>query len=65
MRGQRITFAAIVIIAVFVFLLLSSAIMYEVEHEAQPNAFPNIPSAMWWGVVTKKVCPHCGKEIPL
>ncbi len=108
---------AIVIIVVFVFLLLSSAIMYEVEHEAQPNAFPNIPSAMWWGVVTlttvgygdiypvtplgkfigaviallgiglfalpagiiasgfteeihskslqKKVCPHCGKEIPL
>ena len=43
---------AIVIIVVFVFLLLSSAIMYEVEHEAQPNAFPNIPSAMWWGVVT-------------
>ena len=42
----------IVIIVVFVFLLLSSAVMYEVEREAQPNAFPNIPSAMWWGVVT-------------
>jgi voltage-gated potassium channel len=42
----------IVIMVVFVFLLLSSAIMYEVEREAQPHAFPNIPSAMWWGVVT-------------
>ena len=26
--------------------------MYDVEHDAQPKNFPDIPSAMWWGVVT-------------
>lgn len=33
-------------------LLFSSSLMYLVEHEAQPDKFPNIPSALWWGVVT-------------
>lgn len=33
-------------------LLFSSSLMYLVEHEAQPDKFPNIPAAMWWGVAT-------------
>ncbi len=33
-------------------LLFSSSLMYLVEHEAQPDKFPDIPSAMWWGVAT-------------
>ena len=33
-------------------LLLSSALMYFAEHEAQPEKFSSIPGAMWWGVVT-------------
>jgi voltage-gated potassium channel len=33
-------------------LLFSSSLMYLVEHEAQPDKFPSIPSALWWGVVT-------------
>jgi voltage-gated potassium channel len=35
-----------------VFLLVSSSIMYEAEHEAQPDKFSSILDAMWWGVVT-------------
>lgn len=42
----------ITVIAVLLFLLIASTIMYDVEHEAQPKNFPDIPSAMWWGVVT-------------
>jgi voltage-gated potassium channel len=42
----------ITVLSVLIFLLLASAIMYDLEHEAQPQNFPNIPSAMWWGVVT-------------
>lgn len=33
-------------------LLFASGLIYLVEHEAQPDKFPDIPSAMWWGIVT-------------
>lgn len=33
-------------------LLFSSCLMYIVENEAQPDKFPDIPSAMWWSVAT-------------
>lgn len=33
-------------------LLLASAVMYEVEGVAQPEAFGSIPRALWWGVMT-------------
>ena len=33
-------------------LILSSCIMYNCEHTAQPSKFPNIPATMWWAVVT-------------
>lgn len=35
-----------------IFLLVSSSVMYEAEHDAQPDKFSSIPEAMWWGVVT-------------
>ncbi len=38
---------------IVIFLLISSAtLIYFVEHEAQPDQFPNIPVAIWWGVIT-------------
>jgi voltage-gated potassium channel len=33
-------------------LVLASSLMYVVETEAQPDKFPNIPAALWWGVAT-------------
>lgn len=33
-------------------IILVSSLMYFAEHEAQPDKFPDIPSAMWWSVVT-------------
>jgi len=33
-------------------LLFSACAMYYCEHDAQPDAFPDIPSTMWWSVVT-------------
>jgi len=32
--------------------LFSSILMYLVENQAQPDKFPSIPAALWWGVVT-------------
>ena len=31
---------------VFVLMILAASFMYYAEHEAQPEAFPNIPSSM-------------------
>jgi len=33
-------------------LIVSSSLMYFVEHEVQPDVFPNIPATMWWGIIT-------------
>lgn len=35
-----------------ILLVLSSTLIYFLEHQAQPEAFPHIPAAMWWGMVT-------------
>ncbi len=36
----------------FMLLLIASSLMYYIEHDAQPDAFPNIFSAFWWAVAT-------------
>ncbi|MCU0637893.1 MAG: ion transporter [Methanothrix sp.] len=38
--------------AIMILLVISSSLVYEAEHEAQPDAFASIPAAMWWGIVT-------------
>lgn len=43
---------AITFFAVILMLVLSSSVIYLVEHKAQPEAFSSIPAAMWWGVAT-------------
>ncbi|MEN9251408.1 MAG: ion transporter [Thermostichales cyanobacterium BF3_bins_165] len=35
-----------------ILLIFASALMYNAEHYIQPQAFPDIPTAMWWAVVT-------------
>jgi voltage-gated potassium channel len=38
--------------ATLILLVVASSMVYEAENEVQPEAFANIPDAMWWGVVT-------------
>lgn len=33
-------------------LLFAASLMYLVENDAQPDKFPDIPSALWWGIAT-------------
>jgi voltage-gated potassium channel len=33
-------------------IVMTSSFMYFAENEAQPDKFPDIPSTMWWSVVT-------------
>ena len=42
----------VVAIVLLIMLVMTSSLMYFVEHEAQPEAFSSIPAAMWWGIVT-------------
>ena len=37
---------------IFFLLIIASSLMFFAEHDAQPEAFASIPTAMWWGVVT-------------
>jgi voltage-gated potassium channel len=37
---------------VFILMILSASFMYFAEHKAQPENFPDIPSSMWWAIVT-------------
>ena len=37
---------------VLVLMILSSSLMYYIEHEVQPEAFTSIPATMWWSVAT-------------
>ena len=43
---------SIVLSLLAVMLILSSSMMYYIEHEAQPDVFTSIPATLWWGVAT-------------
>jgi voltage-gated potassium channel len=40
------------VFTVFILLIFASSLMFFAESQEQPDAFPSIPAAMWWGVVT-------------
>lgn len=35
-----------------ILLVISSTLMFHLEHDAQPGLFSSIPATMWWGIVT-------------
>ncbi|WP_423127158.1 potassium channel family protein [Gaoshiqia sp. Z1-71] len=43
---------AVTAFVAFVVLLMASFIMYYLEAEDQPDAFPNILAAFWWAIAT-------------
>lgn len=43
---------AVVFMAIVFLLIMASALLFHLEHEAQPEAFSSIPASMWWGVAT-------------
>ncbi len=46
-RELAISFSAIIF-----FMVLSSTVVYFLEHDAQPQRFSDIPATMWWAVLT-------------
>jgi voltage-gated potassium channel len=45
-------------------LFLGSVVVYFMERDAQPAAFSNLPSAMWWAVVTLTTTGY-GDAVPI
>ncbi|OPY49401.1 MAG: Ion transport protein [Methanosaeta sp. PtaU1.Bin060] len=42
---------AMSVFAIVFFMVLSSTIIYFLEHDAQPEGFPSIPATMWWAIL--------------
>jgi voltage-gated potassium channel len=51
LEAERRALAASAVI-LFGLVLVTASAMHLVEHEAQPDKFGSIPSAMWWSIVT-------------
>lgn len=49
---------------VLILIILSSSLMYYIEHDKQPEAFSSIPAAMWWAVETLSTVGY-GDVLPL
>ncbi len=43
---------AMTVFVTFILLLLSSTIMFNLEHDVQPDQFPDIISTFWWAIAT-------------
>lgn len=48
-RREELSLSLVLVVTLVV---IASTFMYAFERDAQPKAFPSIPAAMWWGVVT-------------
>ncbi|HSV30149.1 MAG TPA: ion transporter, partial [Candidatus Omnitrophota bacterium] len=53
-----------VLFVMMVVLIFTSSLMYLFEHRAQPHVFADIPTSMWWSVVTLTTLGY-GDMVPL
>lgn len=50
--GRKKEELAIATFVLIMLLIICSSVIYFVEHDAQPDAFPSIAQSMWWAVTT-------------
>jgi len=51
-------------VTILVLLVISSSLMYYIEHDSQPKLFSSIPSTMWWSVSTLTTVGY-GDMVPI
>jgi voltage-gated potassium channel len=49
---EKLRILGAALFVVFILLIVAASATYLVEHPAQPEAFSNIPKAIWWAVIT-------------
>ena len=49
---EKKTDLGVTVFVTFILLIIASTIMYYLEHDKQPNAFPNIIASFWWAIAT-------------
>ncbi|WP_164913669.1 ion transporter [Methanoculleus taiwanensis] len=62
-RAERDTLATTYVV-LFIVLIAAATLMYQVEYPAQPEAFSDIPAAMWWGIITLTTTGY-GDMVPI
>jgi len=63
LRGEARAIGAVLFVFVVILIFVSS-VMYMLEHPAQPKIFSDVPSAMWWAVVTMTTLGY-GDMVPI
>jgi len=63
LRQEARAIGAVLFVFVVILIFISS-LMYLLEHLAQPKVFADIPSAMWWAVVTMTTLGY-GDMVPV
>jgi len=62
-KAKKEELAITLLLIVFLMVIVSS-IMYNVEHDAQPDKFSSIPATMWWSVATLTTVGY-GDMVPI
>lgn len=62
-RNEAATVASALFVMILIIVMAASG-MYMIEHDAQPEAFQNIPRAIWWAAVTLTTVGY-GDVVPI